>query len=116
MFENLLREPVHQDLRIVVSSTWREIYPVERLRSFFSPDLRARVIGSTPVLDDYDSDYGRFEEIRSWLSKHPGVSRWAALDDDIEGFPPHQRKCVVFTDPAVGLTDQTLAELRQLLA
>ena len=101
---------------IVISSTWREAHPLQRLRAFFSEDLRTRILGATPVLDEYDSDYARYEEIKAWLDQHSDYSTWVALDDDVEGFPGHRRKTVVFTDWRVGLTAADLDALRLLLA
>jgi len=116
LLEAFLREPAYQALGIVISSTWREAYPLQRLRAFFSEDLRTRILGATPVLDEYDSDYPRYEEIKAWLDRHFGYSTWVALDDDVEGFPGHRRKTEVFTDSRVGLTAADLDALRLLLA
>jgi hypothetical protein len=116
LLEAFLREPAHEKVGIVISSTWREAYPLSRLREHFSADLRGRVLGGTPVLDEFDSDHARYEEIKAWLEAHPRVTRWVALDDDVEGFPGHRRKTVVFTDPVTGLTEANLDALRTLLA
>jgi hypothetical protein len=113
LLEAMLREPSHASVSIVISSTWRLAHPLARLRAFFSEDIRARIVGVTPALDDYDSEHERHEEINAWLQK-AAVQRWAALDDDIEGFPAHRRKNVVFTSPEVGLCETDLASLRRL--
>ena len=115
LLENLLREPAYAAVRIVISSTWREAYPLERLRALFSADIRTRVVGATPVLDEYDSDHNRYEEIKAWLEAHPQIERWVALDDDVEGFPSHRRSRVVFTQSSVGLAEESVALLRQAL-
>jgi hypothetical protein len=115
LLEALLREPGFEGVRVVVSSTWREVHPLKRLQQFFPADLRERVIGVTPVLDEYDSEHERYEEIRAWLDGHPEFARWAALDDDIEGFPAHHRKRAMFTDPETGLKAGDLDGLRLLL-
>jgi hypothetical protein len=115
LLEALLRDPAFAGVSIVVSSTWRELHSLKRLQQFFNDDLRARVIGVTPVLDEYDSEHERYEEIRAWLDEHAGVTVWAALDDDIEGFPAHHRKRAVFTDPESGLKAGDLERLRLLL-
>ncbi len=115
LLENLLREPAYAAVRIVISSTWREAYPLDRLRALFSADIRTRVVGATPVLDEYDSDYNRYEEIKAWLEAHPQIERWVALDDDVEGFPSHRRSKVVFTQSSVGLTEESVVLLRQAL-
>jgi hypothetical protein len=111
--EALLREPACAHVRIVVSSTWREAYTLEDLREFFSPDIRARVIGATPCLSGQCT---RFEEIRAYLNGEPAGAQWCAVDDISEGFPPSEHWRVVFTDPASGLTSREVAKLRALLA
>ncbi|WP_342133673.1 HAD domain-containing protein, partial [Hydrogenophaga sp. OTU3427] len=37
-----------QDCEVVISSTWRLDFPLDRLREKFSSDLAARVVGATP--------------------------------------------------------------------
>jgi hypothetical protein len=116
LLEAMLREPAHRHVGIVISSTWREAHSLPKLRALFSEDMRARILGVTPVPEDYDSDHARYEEIKAWLDQHPTCTRWVALDDDVEGFPGHRRKTIVLTDPATGLTEANLAALRALLA
>jgi hypothetical protein len=46
-------------------------------------------------------------EIQTWLDANPGVTRWVVIDDEqssIEGTLDSDR--CVFTDPALGLTDE----------
>ena len=116
LLADLLRDPAFADVQIVVSSTWREIHSLARLRGFFPPDLQPRVIGSTPVLDEYDSDYPRAEEIEAWLEEQSPAPAWAALDDDMQGISTRLKNRVVFTDSSIGLTAETLTMLRVLLA
>jgi len=115
LLEALLREPGLAHVRIVISSTWRDMHSLKRLQQFFSPDLRERVIGVTPVPDEYSSDHERYEEIRAWLDENGEVAAWAALDDDVDGFPPHRRERVVFTDPLEGVGPEDLERVRVLL-
>ena len=115
MLEALLRETAFRDVHIVISSTWREAFPMARLAEAFAADLRPRILGGTPVLDDYDGDHARYAEIRAWLDAHPDVISWVALDDGIGAFPTHQRKNAVFTDPQIGLNEESLARLRKML-
>jgi len=114
LLETLLLESAFTQIRIVVASTWREAYSLQRLREFFCPELRPRIIDRTPVLDDLDSDHLRYREIRAWLNRHPEVKQWYALDDDTDGFPDIHRSRVVLTDPATGLTAREVALLRGL--
>lgn len=116
LVEELLLESQFSNVHIVVSSTWREAYSLEKLRAFFSPGLRQRIVDRTPVLDDLDSDHLRYREVRAWLNKHPQTKIWCALDDDREGFPPSQSSNVVFTDPSQGVTGAQISDLRLLLS
>ena len=111
----LLREPALANVRIVISSTWREIHSLKALRAFFPADLQSRVIGSTPVLDEHDTNFQRSEEIEAWLEEHPEVQHWAALDDDVQGFASRLKHRAVFTDSGTGLTDELVPKLRVLL-
>jgi hypothetical protein len=111
----LLLDAACAHVQVVVSSTWREMYSLAKLRSFFSAALQPRIIGGTPALDDLDADFLRYREIRAWLNQHPEVKRWCAVDDDRAGFPENQPR-VVFTDSATGLTPANIAALRALVA
>ena len=110
-----LREPALQHVQIVIASTWRQAHSIERLRRLFPADIAARIIGGTPVLDEYDSEHERYEEIRAWLDEQSEGWQWVALDDDREGFPDRVHKNVVFPDPAIGVTEVDLARIRGLL-
>jgi hypothetical protein len=116
LLEAMLREPAHASVAVVISSTWRHVHSIAQLRSLFSEDIRARILDITPMPDEYDSEHERYEEIKAWLDHHAQVTSWAALDDDVEGFPAHRRKNVVFTDPNTGLSNANLESLRRLLA
>lgn len=113
--EALLRESSLQHVVIVISSTWREAYPLKSLVGVFSEDIQPKVIGATPILGDSTTEYLRYREIREWLNNHPVISRWVALDDAAEDFPHGKRTNVVFTDPDVGLERETINSLRRLL-
>jgi hypothetical protein len=115
LLAEFLREPCHEDIQLVISSSWREAHSLAGLRDFFPPDLRDRIIDSTPVLEEFDSDYRRGEEIEAWLGER-SVGFWCALDDDLEGFSPRKRANLMPVDPATGLTDAILARLRDKIA
>lgn len=115
MLEGLLREPDLQHVLIVISSTWREVYPLRRLAQIFSDDIRHRVIDTTPVLGGDAPDFLRYREIRAWLNLHPAVSRWVALDDAVDDFPHGLRASGISTNPDVGLGDLELSKLRARL-
>jgi len=77
--------------QVVISSSWREYYSRQQLLEVFSPELRARIIGSTPADGDPAllSTWGqqaiifpREIQIRQFLNQR-GLSKenWLALDD-----------------------------------
>lgn len=113
--EALLLESAFAGVSVVITSTWREAYSLQKLRELFCPELRPRIVDRTPQLDDLDSDHLRYREIRAWLNRHPEVKHWCAMDDDVEGFPEAHRARVVLTDPDTGLTAADLLRLRTLL-
>ena len=109
---------------VVVASSWREQFSLEELRDFFAEDLRARVIGATPLIkpDSWRQAEAerpppqpiRHAEVLRWLSQSPWPGRsWAALDDQAELYK--RGAPVVICDPRVGLTQRELRELDQLL-
>ena len=114
MLEAFLREPPAQNIRIVVSSTWRDAYSLNALRRFFSVDIAPRIVGCTTTLEEYDSDYERGEEIEAWLAEHASSAEWIALDDHSQGFSPRLRSRVLITESSTGLTDESIVRLREL--
>lgn len=115
LLEALLREPALQQVGVVISSTWRVVYNLAQLRSQFAPDLRERVIGLTPQLDQLSTRHARHEEIAAWLTAHPQICAWVAVDDDLRGFPPSALPNLVATDPDTGLTARDIDLLRARL-
>jgi hypothetical protein len=115
LLEALLLEAACADVRVVITSTWREAYSLAKLRQFFCAELQPRIIDRTPVLEDLDADHLRYREIRAWLNRHPEVKRWWALDDDRQGFPEAQLARIVLTDPDQALSAANIASLRALL-
>lgn len=115
LLDALLLEAGLTHVEVVITSTWREAYSLPKLRGFFPVTLQSRVVDVTPQLDDTDSEYQRYREIRAWLNRHPEVEGWAELDDAKDEFPPHKGERAVFTDPHVGLTEDGVIALRRLL-
>ena len=110
---------------VVISSSWREVHPLDEMRSYFSDDVQLRVIDSTPILgrDDW-AQYGgeppplRFEremEIREWLRSSGEPWRpWVAVDDQAWLFKPFCDRLVV-VDGSVGLTGRDLDAVDHVL-
>jgi hypothetical protein len=99
--EALLRE--FPEVKIVISSSWREQVRYETLVKPFSSDIRARILGATP-----HSGFGlpppyrkREGEILAWLQLHDAIDEaWVALDDAYWQFDrckEHLVRCGSFT-------------------
>ena len=69
------------DVKLVISSTWRLLYPLHQLQDQFVDQglsYPERIIGHTPLLDSRV----RGEEIAQWLAGHPEVTDFVIIDDD----------------------------------
>lgn len=86
----------HEDVRIVVHSTWRYDYNVEELRELLGR-LGERVIDATDA-------GGRLESIEQWLGEHPEVTAFRILDDAEREFYRLPEE-LILCDPAQGITD-----------
>lgn len=120
LLEALLRE--HLTVRVVISSSWREIFDLPALREHFSPDIAARIIDVTPVRVTNEQlpgplwSYVREGECWAWMHRNrPEGTPWIALDDQAWRFSP-QCPQLVLTDPAVGLDAWVVERLGQLMA
>lgn len=119
VLEAVLRE--NHQVEIVFSTSWREHQGIDRLRSFFSEDIRHRFIGATPFLDVNREppyvDFIRHKEILLWLEHQKITSRkWLALDDDYREFPPDCPELIV-CNPKFGLGQTVVTEeLKKRLA
>lgn len=93
-------------IKIVISSTWREVYSLQELIKLLG-GLGQFVVGKTPLwagVTGANTPIGiRQREIEAWLArKAPSNSSWAAIDDDAENFHKNCKR-VFITDNAVGL-------------
>lgn len=107
-FEQVLRSTA--DVHVVVSSTWRQQYSTDQLRSRFSTDVAHRVIGVTPeykdLVDVPDSllGYEREAECQAWLRTHDrAVFPWLAVDDRSWLYRPFNRS-LFLVDGRTGMT------------
>jgi hypothetical protein len=91
VLENVIREFLPLlDIKIVISSSWRKLHSLEKLREPFSEDIRPLVVSSTPVI----GTYSRFEEISQWLDNNNYHDEWFALDDTSSIFSDTSRLIV----------------------
>jgi hypothetical protein len=116
-FEAVMRD--HPEVEIVISSTWREQFPLDDLRARFSPDIAARIVGATPITPRIDGKYlpaRREGEILDWLRQSGREHEpWLALDDAAWQFQQHRNRLIACTW-YVGLDDAAEAALRAQLS
>jgi hypothetical protein len=95
---NLIEEVVRlyrpQDIPIVISSSWSELFSLASMRAFFQPDVASLVIDHTQIIGRHQFPPGQrppFErqwEIETWLNENrPGMA-WVAIDDREHLFEP----------------------------
>lgn len=67
---------------LVISSTWRILHTLEELLEILGLAgwTDAPIIDKTPRNRDMSGCRG--DEVAAWLKRHPGVTKWVALDDD----------------------------------
>lgn len=90
---------------VVLSSTWRK--HSDWLE--YGPALDLPIIDRTPSLCG-----NRGTEIEDWLSRHPGVERYAIIDDDSDMLA-HQLPYFVHTSGINGFTWENALKLSELL-
>ena len=82
---------LHNDVEIVVSSDWKLFATLQELKDMFDKyGVIKSPIDITPNLVSYKSksqftkselEQWRMKEIKVWLSQHPEVTHWVAVDD-----------------------------------
>jgi hypothetical protein len=112
-FEEVVRE--FSAARIVVSSGWRLLVPLESIRKRFSPDVAERIVGETPHLEG-TRKMNRYQEVLTYLRAQPEPAPWVAVDDDPRHYPEEAVDLtLVLTDPESGFDSGAAARLRRLL-
>lgn len=75
------------DVRIVLSTSWREHFRPGTLLRFLTPSLATRVIGQTPHCNKHGGVGSRLYEVLAFLEGN-GLAdeQWVALDDQAQLF------------------------------
>ena len=115
-FENVLR--CFTEAKVVITSSWREVFPFEAIPPLFSPDITARIIGATPFLDPkiiHHFQFLRYQEVLEYLRQNQAEdSNWVAVDDIPEHYPPDSP--VVATDADIGFDQNSAQKLSNYLS
>jgi hypothetical protein len=87
-----------QDVRIVISSSWRLHRTLDEMSALFSDDIRPRILGETPVFGDGSSmpqGHRRREALAFLDARGLDRDRWVALDDMAQLWEPLDRRIIV---------------------
>ncbi len=102
---------------VVISSSWRILYQPQQIgvmfaaRGTFNAEMWDEIIiGCTPRVPSGH----RGTEVQAWLDKHPGVDKYVIVDDDSD-FHNYQKPRFIHTDNDIGLTDDHVDDIIQLL-
>ncbi len=109
--EDTLRHASH--VKVVITSSWREVFGLNEIRNLFSRDIADRINGFTPQSLDLEGFY-RYREVLAYLKRfHTLQTPWIALDDDPQHYP--QNTPVLIVDPEKGLDPIEAKKLEELL-
>jgi hypothetical protein len=97
----------YPDVKIVLSTSWVRVFDFYHARKHLSASLQARVVGATfHALHMYKEDFARLPRHRQILADaaRRQLTRWLAIDDDIEGWPQSALDHLVPMPPSLGLS------------
>ena len=70
------------NLKIAISSSWKEQFGYEPVKALFAEDIQARLYGYTPFSEQLDPEWTRRNEIHAFLrEKGNPYAYWIAVDD-----------------------------------
>lgn len=96
------------EAKIVMSSTWRKYYSIEKFKEMF------QLYGwDAPVIDKTPSGRDRGSEINVWLKNNP-VENYVIIDD-VDQFLVEQRPHYVQTDIMTGITETNVEKAIKIL-
>jgi FMN phosphatase YigB (HAD superfamily) len=110
-FESIIRR--YDNSKIVISSSWIEIFALETIKTLFSSDVAEKIMGATPRLN-YPIKYFRHKEVINYLKQNDCEDEpWVAIDDIAEHFPPDAP--VIVTNPYKGFDKNAANQLEHFL-
>lgn len=107
----------HPDVRLLLSTSWVQVFGYKQTIGMLPSALRMRVIGSCfdperhgPGYSQVARGYQVLEEVR-----RRGLSCWVALDDDARGWPEEIGDKLIQTDPVLGISGSCREQLQRWL-
>lgn len=106
---------VPYDIAIVITSTWRLEWPIERIREKMGV-LGKYLAGVTPDIDDPFIKFSRYHEVLQHRQQNALTnSHWIAIDDE-PGRYPDGLESLILTNPRTGFAADDAVVLARLLA
>lgn len=103
--ETILRR--HQHVDVVISSSWRKVHTLAHMREgYFSADIQARVVGTTPIIPNAT----RWQEIMAFLTETQHIGPYLVIDDNAAEFPEGWEPLLLCA-PESGLDAEKQSEL-----
>lgn len=79
-FETVMKEYSQiLDIDFIISSSWKNRYSIEEIKSFFSKEIAEKIIGFT--VEKTTGDGSRYASAQEFM-KNSNYDYWLALDDD----------------------------------
>lgn len=100
-----------EDLKLVISSTWRKLHDVHKLEAMFhKKGLFAEIIGTTPSINNAP----RGREIEHFIKNHPAleIEAYVIVDDDSDMLAG---QFFVRTEWSVGIQPENIEQIREVL-
>lgn len=121
LFENTglladMLEP-HPDVRIILSTSWVQVFGYQQTLAMLPQELRARVIGSCFDPQRHGPGYAQMARGYQVLQEvqRRGLTRWVALDDDARDWPEEAAGNLIVTDPVLGIAGPCRKRLERWL-
>lgn len=103
-FDGVLRSTTSDPSRLEAHCVHAFENSVSELRRHFSPDIRERIFGVTPDVNEWEQ-HARFEEIKAFLQVNRfQETPWVAVDDQPDLFP--RAAPVLIVEGKVSFTDR----------
>lgn len=124
MWAGILEEALRlfPQVRIVLSTSWVNVFGYEKAKASLPPSLQEKVIGATY---DHRLDGGiyppwtyrhRYEQIARYANRN-ALTEWIAIDDNLHGLPNRLSHRVVATNGDRGLSEvERVTELIEKLS
>jgi hypothetical protein len=97
-------------VQIVLSTSWRESYSIDRIKEECIPELASRVIGVTPIFKDHPKGI-RAKEVEQYVKDNNLHYTQYVCIDDLNFLFYEEFENLILTDPHTGLNDDTLHQL-----